>query len=722
MLKYILGIYALLAVIGIVVAWYFLVYKRKQNSSTSLQSNKNKRKKLMEHLQTLYKRFPLTKSIYSKTFNRLSNLYPAEVTTIHRLTTETLNKTMFISLLIMAVGVLTANGSIIYIVAFGFIAYLSISLYIDTDLEAKERRLLRGFFQILPKIGKEYEKTKILEVAIYNVYLGITSENTFGQKKGLAGKLFKKRGLKQSNNAIVGYHLQRIHKVLTSPPSKFDLEVQMYLTSAPNQFLTMFLSICKNIKVNGDKGLRTGEGSVFKKRLYELQELVSDEINNTEKLYEGMKATPFVALGCLLLIQPFRLFSEFALPDIESFFKTSFWNVLVVSVFATTYFIHKYIMKIKNPFSDKQVTETLSYRILQGEPILTPPRFMGELRTRYLEKKARTKQNNFINRKLTEYQQKYYSRCMRIDRKLKRGGENISVKMFLLKKCIFALVGFIATILLCVSGVLKDKYLAVPSYTQSFEEALAPSDAYKSLMSDVATDIERMTGTKVENQKTITQMVIEDGRVTREDMAEVIAEEIVAQNKVYNSKYFKWYYLFIALAVGVVAFYIPDIFLKKQGDMAEIVKEDEINQFRAIISLDMENSQTTARTILYDMQKFARYYKEPISKCIINMDVNQRKALTELKKADNSDSPFADIVDGLINISVSGVQKAFESIKAEKEFYRENRKLQIDRINTAKINKAQKLCLVPAYVTIVMTLFLPLGLKAFEMFNSIGLK
>ncbi len=714
------------SITAILVAWYFLFYKRKGSMTTyderKEQTKKAKRKRFMEYVQSFYKKTPWIKSLYSKTFNRFSTLYPSDISEIHKLTTLTISKTLLIAFAITAFGVLTSNGSLIYIMAHIFISYISMSLYIDNYLESMGRKLLKGFFGIIPRIGKEYEKRKILDVAIYNVYLGITNETSFTKRGGLAGLFSRKKVLKSSNNAIVGYHLQRIHKVLTATHSKFDLEVQMYLTSAPNQFLTMFLSICKNIKTNGDEGLRTGEGSIFKKRLYELQEWISDEINNTDKLYYGLRSTPYIALFGLLLIQPFRLFSQFVLPDMASFFETSFWNIMVCAVFATSIFVHKWIMTIKNPFTDKQVTESIWYRILQGEPIIAPPRIFKTLRENYIDKKKRQKNNNFINRKLTEYQQKYYSRCMRIERKLKRSGENMSVKMYLLKKCTLFLAGFVFSLIILISGVIKDKILAVPSFTQSFEESLAPSDSYKLLMSEVAEDIANQSGRKVKEAKTLTEMVVEDGRITRLDMAQEVANEIVNQNTAYGKIYFKAYYLLIALAIALLMFFAPDFFLRLRSKMTEVIKEDEVNQFRTIISLEMENASTTARTILYDMQKFAQYYKEPISRCIIDMDVNQKKALNELKKADNADSTFADIVDGLINISVGGVAKSFESIKAEKGFYRENRKLQIDRINTSKIDMAQRLCFIPAYVTVFMTLFIPLGIKAFAMFNQIGLK
>lgn len=712
--------FGLIAVASVVAL--ALKNKAGANSRSNVSNSKIKKKRFAEYVQSFYKKTPFIKEIYSKTFNRLQAIYPSEITEIHKKTTETITKTLLIAFAVVAVGVLTSGGSVIYIGAFIICAYIVMSLYIDTYLEAMERKLLKGFYNVIPQIGKEYEKAKILEVAIYNVFLKISSENSFKKRSGIMGMIAPKKKLVTSGNAIIGLHLQQIHKVLTAPKASFEVEMAKYVESAPNQFLTMFLSICKTIKKNGDAGLSNGEGSSFKKRLYELQELISDEIINTEKLYYGMRATPFIALGGLLFIQPFKMFSQFALPETEDFFKTSFWNWLVVIVFGVSIIVHKYIMTIKSPFVNKPVTKSIWYKILQGEPILNIPRWMPNLREKYIEYKHRKGANNIINRKLNEYQSKKYSKCELINRRLKASGENISVKMFLLKKCTFFVCGFVATLILCCTGVVRDKIQAIPNYTQAFEEALAPSDSYKELMSTVAEDLARQSGRKCEEAKTITEMVLEDGRVNRVDMAEVIANEMATQNATYNSKYFKWYYLLTSLAIGVILFYVPDVFLKKRMQMASLIKEDEVNQYRAIISLHMDNGSTTVRTILYDMQKFAQYYREPISKCIIQMDTNTAKALRELKSADTEDSTFANIVDGLINVSVAGVQKAFESIKIEKASYRENRKLEVERINKSKISLAEKICFIPAYTTIVMTLFVPLGLKAFAMFNQIGLK
>lgn len=686
-----IGCVLLLLIGGVSIA---LLMKKGTNPQSNKKKSKRKDSK-KRFLQAFYKRFPLTRNLYSKTFNRLSAIQPSEVTEIHEFTTKTLSTAIIIALLVITYGIATSQGNIIYILAHCIIAYIIISLYVDIFLETKERELLYSLKNVLPKISKAYDKCKIVEDAIYEVYLGINDDNSFTKVKGI-GKLFKKSGLSRSKNAIMGYNLERLYKVLTAPSSKREIEIQKYISSSPNVYLNLLLSICTHIQKNGDNGMIKGTGSTFKKQIYELQELVNDDVINTQSFHYAMKPIPFICLLCSLpLIKPLELFCYYCSPDLKesNFFNGAYGVILIAVAFAVTIFCYYSIMQIKCP--NKPLSSKLSvfYKISE---------------------------NRSVKKYLNAYITKHFSKAEKTSSKLKSAGKRISVRQFYIQKITFAVLGFALTLGLCVSGVVIEKIQKIPSFAQSFEESVLPNDNYRKVMQEATIDIASMTGTKVIERETITEMVANDGRIKNPDHIDMIVDEIMSQNETYQKIRFECYYVLVALFFSVLAFFLPDFFLKKDLAIAKMRKSDEVNQFRSIISLLMDTGGITVDVLLKDMQMFADYYKEPISKCIVSLDRNEQKALMELKASEKDDEDFVDIVDGLLNIYHTGVAKSFETLRADKQFYREQRKNETERNNKSKISKANLYWQIPFYVTVAMTLFIPMGIPAIEMFLQIG--
>ena len=678
-------IIALVLIIAVNLCVYLFILKKPQKKSSKSRNAKENTKR---KLQSLYRHLPVVSSLYSKTYNRLSAIYPDDITVIHKRTTSMVSISLLIAIVIMTFGILTSNGNIIYIIGFAFVALVCISLFVDVKLEGLERKVLYSLKNVLPKISKAYDKTKIVTDSIYSVYLSINGDTAYSQKK---------KKLIMSEDSIMGLHLLKLYNALNAPKSKRAVEMQKFIASSPNIYLTLLLSICSHIQEKGDKGLQSGEKSSFKKQIFELQELVNDEVINTESFYQRMKSLPFLALFMSIpLIKPLEAFCYFCMPELKTsnFFGGAYGTALIAIVLVITYMCYKMIMQIKSPKAEKNPQKTIYHKLLQIKPI-----------------------RSMVNAYIT----KHYSKAEKKQKTLKEAGERTPIEQFYVKKVFFGTLGFIISLSLFVSGVVMEKINAIPSYTQSFEETVLPNESYRDLMKQVAEDTAKMTGRKVVDKQTLTEILQEDGRITNTDYIDAVADEIASQNSSYQNIYFKWYFLPICLVIGTIAFYMPEFFLKSNSKLSKQRKKDEINQFRSIISLLMETGGVTTDVILNDMNKFAYYYKEPISKCLISLDRNERKALEELKLSEKGDDEFIDIVDGLLNITHSGVNKSFESIKADKEFYRENRKLEIERENNDKVAKANLCWKVPFYACIIFTLFVPLGFSALEALLQTGI-
>lgn len=657
-------IFLALVIIGCLI--YLYIDKKKNNTTMpSINKVKGNKNTLVYYMQRIYKTLPFTKKLCMKTLKRVQSLYPADELSISKKATSYLTTALALSIAVSAMAIISAKGDVFYICCGLLVGYLIIELVINIRLENLENKLLLEFRDFLDNVMHQYNMCHIVPDAIYNTL--------------------------NTSSFLVSLHTQRIHSIITS--QNIDFETSRYRKMSPNRFMLMFLAICSSITKSGDTGLRNNTVSDFTKTVNNLKEGLNEEILKRNSLQNAIRLAPFMTLLPLVFIKPIEAWAKSNFDGIESYFEGAYGIIATVILFLVCIGCHYYIRQLKDGKKIEERESSIWYK-------LSKIKYIDE----YL--------NKYINHNK--------SRAERTNKRLKAIGCNIGPKAFMMKRLVYALIGFLCTMIVLCSAFIKERIQATADFASNFENSIVISEDYRQMMEIVAEDYSQIyKDSKYRDVDTMKEIIKKNTQIKKDSAAEEVATAIVDALNKKDSFYFQWYYLFIAYIVAVIAFYIPSIMVKIKEKIVDMDKEDEINQFRIIMSILINIEGVTINTILEWMQNFSSSYRITISQCILNLEYDEEKALKDMQRAEKNDIPFCNFVDNIIAVRKVSVKKAFATIETDKEYYRDKRRQDNEIMNRKKAEKANMISMIPLFTVIIIHLIGPILLMSLEMFSTL---
>ena len=134
--------------------------------------------------------------------------------------------------------------------------------------------------------------------------------------------------------------------------------------------------------------------------------------------------------------------------------------------------------------------------------------------------------------------------------------------------------------------------------------------------------------------------------------------------------------------------------------------EDEVMQFQTIIVMLMKIERVNVEIILEWLERYAKIFKEPITRCVNNYESGAWEALEELKN-DITFPLFIRIVESLQSaVEKIPIRDAFDELDTERDYYQEKRKETNERLISKKaligkvIGFAPMICLFVGYLII----------------------
>ena len=160
-------------------------------------------------------------------------------------------------------------------------------------------------------------------------------------------------------------------------------------------------------------------------------------------------------------------------------------------------------------------------------------------------------------------------------------------------------------------------------------------------------------------------------------------KNIIEKTKVIISESFSWFELVIALGIGFIAFYGPEMLLKFQFKMRELEMENEVMQFHTLILM---------------LMKIER----------INVEIGGYEALEQLKQ-DVTFPKFVRIVESLqAAVDQIPIKNAFEELETERSYYQEKRKESNERLIAKKARIGKAIGFAPMVLLFVGYLIIPM--------------
>ena len=194
---------------------------------------------------------------------------------------------------------------------------------------------------------------------------------------------------------------------------------------------------------------------------------------------------------------------------------------------------------------------------------------------------------------------------------------------------------------------------------------------------------------------------------TEEEITKAV-DRIYTKLQTIDNEYLQWMELILAIAFSYLAYMSPIWLLYFQVKMREMEMEDEVMQFQTIIVMLMKIERVNVEIILEWLERYAKIFKEPITRCVNNYESGAWESLEELKN-DITFPLFIRIVESLQSaVEKIPIREAFDELDTERDYYQEKRKETNARLISKKALIGKAIGFAPMISLFVGYLIIPL--------------
>jgi len=654
-----IGFICLLLVILLVL----LLMLKKTSQKETVRKRKVSNFNYLLFLYEFFRDTPFLSKYLNRIKGKVQILYPADAFTITQITSKVLLKGVLCAGGGIVLTFLIGNGDIFFICSGLLITYIVINVVINGSFEKQEDILLEQFADFLSSVRHKYHDVKIVSSAIASTMDELPYE--------------------------ISLHIENIYDIIISPDMKHKID--QYVVTAPNKYILMFLSICSSIKEYGDKTLEDGT-SLFLTDLNYLKEEVNMERVYRKKNKNAFSCLTGIALAPVLAIKPFEAWAVSNMPEIGQYYEGLYGIIGMISIFVSSFVCYNLIVALKE--REREVEkETDIFARLAGIPWIST--YLSKIITRH------------------------YRRYEEYDNDLQSLGNHTGPKAFLLKRLVLMVGCIVLSVVILSASVATQKLAYVTSWATAFDDVVVQNEEYTEIIRNAA---KTYASTYISTYKPINEEELVKEIVKREGMktiyAQSIAKELVKRNELYKNTYFRWWYLIISLSIGGIAYASPVLMLKFKKNIINMRKQEEVVQFQSLMLILMHMDGITTAEILEWLERFSYCFKEDIADCRVKLFHGERQALLELRDSQRYEL-FRDFVENLLSIDKVGVTSAFDEIKTDREFYKEDRKEQSEKNIENKSAYAKLISYIPMGCTLILYLIVPIILYAMSMFEEI---
>ncbi|HHT97957.1 MAG TPA: hypothetical protein GXZ90_08710 [Clostridiales bacterium] len=664
--KEVIQLLLLMLFVFIVLFFYFIYLARKQirdkDEFTIFAKEKSVRESPINELYVFFSRWKLSKKIINNLYKQYSIILPGDRVNIIQKTMTTaiimwsIDGLIILFLFIIQPSLYSCLLTILYI-------YIINNLFITSVLQNSEIKLLKQFDKWIGDVRHNYQVHEMIDESIYE-----TLDNT---------------------NYPMKLHSSKIFEVLDS--DDIEINAERYNDDVPNRFLKTFLAICIMIQNFGDKKIENQ--SLFLTNLKYLRQEVEIEIINKDKEKYLFSGTVFLSIVPILFVKIIQRWAISSFEELRNFYHGAAGTIILFVIFISTILSYNMICKLKG--NNKFELENNSYlKFLLRVP--------------------------FVYKIIEQITNKNYGKSLKSEELLKKNGEIITGKEFLLKRVIYAIIAFVVCIILSNyihinnrKNLINNVDVLIKYNSITTEEQVEKGQELLIYLT------EKYKNSNVE-QEDIYQEIINEKDIKNKEFILKVSEEVYKRTLSYKKEYYKWYELIISIMISIVAYYTPYLILLFMKRLRQMQMEDEVIQFHSIILMLMYIERMTIDKILEWLESFALIFKPSIQNAINNMGFGELEALEALKIEEHFE-PFVRIIENLEICDRIPIHKAFDEIALERLNYQEKRKLENEKYTNNKALIAKLFAWIPFTITIGLYLIVPFILEGLsQLLNSLG--
>lgn len=594
-------------------------------------------------------RLPFTRKYMNNLTRRYDILCPGDQKTAIKESVKTFSITAIVCLILsyfLFFKSPTLQGGIISVL----MVYIINSEVTSTLVKSAERRLLKQIVDFISNVRHNYYIKKMVDVAI-------------SMSLDSCGKELKP-------------HAVKLYEIVTS--NNIKNEVEKYNAATNNKYLKMFLSLCMSVIEYKDKEIN-GQ-NLFAANLEHLKKEVNIELLKLDRIKHLFSGVIFVTIFPCLAIGLIKSFALDMMPQLTVFYDSKIGYIYIFATYLITVVIYYLLNQLRE--TKKQIAKDYRH-LLKYEKIF------------------------FIKKALDNYTEKHYGKMLILKDNLRRIGETMSPRQFVLqriKTSIFVFLSCLCIVLFLHANEKNNLLTKAPEvqFMQNPPQNAKTIETAENIIIELTNLYKTISVTKEDIANKISELENFKNTQTTEEMSEIISTRI---NK-YDNEYFKWYELVICIAGGVIGFFIPGLILFYKKKIMQLSMEDEVNQFSSIVFMLMYIDHMTVKDILIELETFAVIFKQSLQECINEYNSGDIEALVKMKERESYE-PFKRMVDNFIRCDVISIDKAFDEISSDRENYHDRRKQENEFTVQKKSDLAKPLSFVPA-VLVIAYLIIPL--------------
>ena len=644
--------------------------KSREKADRVVKRTKKNGRNYLHGFYIFFSRCPLTKRYFNKIYNQTKAIYPADDIAVNLRATKTILRAFIVGIAMIIVTFVFAKGDLFFIFAGIFMSYIIMTALVSGSLEAQERKLLLQFRDFIDDVREEFNRVHRVDDAVGNILDQLPYE--------------------------MGLHAERMYKVLTS--TQIKKEADKYVDIAPNRFFMTFMAIASTTVEYGDKKVEDGR-SLFLKNINFLKEEVNVELLKQARNSALFSGLSIVSLFPVIAIKPIELWATTNIPQLTKYYSGSYGITCMAVVFVMSAVSYTMIGNLKSE-STTEIKENGIFKQLAAQPI--------------------------IRRLITAQVNKNYSKSLKHDEMLRFTGDRLGINAFVLKRYVVSFALIVATTLVLFTSIFRSKVQILSDFTSEFTSSSYTTSEYRDIMRETAKNYTEQTTkmtsknlTAQQQKENISADILENTDISDKKIADSVAEVVVERNEQYKDVYFKWYYLLVIIAVGIIGYYIPLWLLMFKQQAVRMNMEDEVAQFQTLALILARVDGSNIALLLEWMERFAYCFKNSISQCIIDLPHGGQKALIALRDAEPF-RLFKSYVNCMISVDEVGMVTAFSSIETDRAYYKEKRQEDNNRMMAKKSNYAKWISIIPLFFVFAFYLIYPMVQFALEMMNQVS--
>lgn len=594
-------------------------------------------------------KFSVMKKYMNKIRKRIELLDISDDWTISRKTMKITMITMGITISIFLILLFFINNFYFLIISL-FTVYMLHNQILKFFVDRIESKLLRQFEVFLSNVRHHYHEHGMIDEAIYDSIEECDYE--------------------------MSLHANRMYEILTA--SDVDEKVEEYNDTAPNKFMKTFIAMCYLVQRFGDKIV--DDKSIYLNNLNYLKQEINMELLKREKLGYLFQSLSTIAVFPIFTLKPLEKWAVSNIPELKEYYDGAYGFCVVIILFLLVFISYQLISKLQSNIEYSEQDNSF-YSLLLKIPVLS----------------------HFIDGMI----EKKHSKALKLDRLLKKTGTKTSVNQFYAKQIIFSILTLIFSIgIFCnIHAIVKHNILHSSKNLILAEfDANINGDEERRIIENDRKYILQFKGRNVTFEE-IQKSLKDEGQSSKQ--TGIAAKRILDKLNIYNTQFFKWWELIIAITLSFIAFQIPLWMLNFRERILKMNMEDEVMQFHSIILMLMYMERISVEDVLNWMEQFAQIFKSSISKCINNYEYGDSLALEQLAH-DEPYVPFVRIVENLKSAADKiTLEHAFDELKSEREYYQEKRKQDNEIMVNKKGMWGKLIAFLPLGATVFLYLLIP---------------